>query len=781
MALTRSLKNMYEPVVDRAIKTGGWGETKIVHDPSVVTDALFQKAQLELGIANLQADFGLKAASIKGDLAMKSADINLRKDLALADMQFQRDMMTTSFAEQITAAAGGALSGYATAKNLGVSPVAGAIIGGGMAYGGAVAGRQQMSTTGGILNDMANASQIVAQQRKEKTMSDAWSTQMQRLNELNSKMTSRDAMSNPELAQQFHRERQMALADMYKTSVEGGMNPGQAAQWTQYMDELTSGKTQVQSTEEKTSAAFQRYMSSDKGPKATKQFQLESQAAWIEARIAKGESIPGSAMDSFMKLSGQQGLPAGQIEEQFDPKAADKNSDRNFQREMQEDRQAHQREMQGGKGSSSKGGKANLEGAFNDFLNSDMTPEDEKQFRVKAEAAMIAKNLNSGRPVDPRQIDEFVAKARGGEIVPDSRDVTPQVPQKKSISANQKVADKNQNVVPQLNKVASGQEEIQIGTPQGQVKSTAPAKQSKGASGSWEEEEKRSVGTKVKDFVLNIPGPMDFKEKTAGRKWDRMIHGDTPEAQEKIHQKKVAEARKEAEKEEQQGVEANRRIREEREARYPKVREERQVEVQHMDKAEAVIAELPEENQAQQNKKSGLMDKAQSVKNLDRIIEEVPDTAFVKLSRFAKEHGIGIKSPHLSVEAVDQLAEMLADDRGEEVFSDKEQALLTEYLHEIKNLSYADLLADSGARPPSIGQVNENLKSGNVINFNDGYREASQKLMLQARDVRERLEGATTRQDLEDDEFRKKKRWHDYQQSTRGARRVGPGRIESPF
>ncbi len=239
MALPPSLIAHTSPIVDKALETGARGTTVTKTDYGVIGDAMFKKAQLDMNIANLQMDFGLRTAQMKGDLALGTATLGVdaaykKQSLSLErekfDYQKQMDNESNdvSAGEKLMGMATGALSGAAAGAAF--SPagmVAGGVAGAGMAY---------MGAKNGGAKGMAQANQFTAAAASAiptiKSMNDA-RVYKDSLSSLNTKASSAQAvLNNPNVDDNFKETARKELYgirdEMTSASIKAGINPQQA-------------------------------------------------------------------------------------------------------------------------------------------------------------------------------------------------------------------------------------------------------------------------------------------------------------------------------------------------------------------------------------------------------------------------------------------------------------------------------------------------------------------------------------------------------------------------
>lgn len=171
MGVPSELLKQTNPIVEKALETGARGQTTTVTNYGVIGDALHKKAQLDLQIADLKGNFGLKAAEIQSNLKMREAEMSFQKAM-------YEDQNEASGFEQIL----GTLSGVATgaAGGFAVGGPTGAIVGGaiggattyaGYASGGRQGGQQAQQTIGNISNLAVGIKGFSDQRKKQDAVS----------------------------------------------------------------------------------------------------------------------------------------------------------------------------------------------------------------------------------------------------------------------------------------------------------------------------------------------------------------------------------------------------------------------------------------------------------------------------------------------------------------------------------------------------------------------------------------------------------------------------------
>lgn len=181
-----SLQRFTSPIVEKALETGARGRTVTKTDYGVIGDAMFKKAQLDMNIASLQSDFGVRSAEILGNLEMQKADIALKgselkmnAEMKAYEIKEAERANKASGTEQLLGSLSGAMSGAATGATLsGGNPYA---IAGGAALGGlsTYQGYQQDGRRGGVaaqtmLSNISTASATFKGAMDMKKSRDAW-------------------------------------------------------------------------------------------------------------------------------------------------------------------------------------------------------------------------------------------------------------------------------------------------------------------------------------------------------------------------------------------------------------------------------------------------------------------------------------------------------------------------------------------------------------------------------------------------------------------------------
>jgi hypothetical protein len=184
VGLPSELEAMYEPILKRADKIG-YGQTTTQDHPELLVNALTQKANLELGIAQLKTDTALKISDIqaRNSIAMSQLDLENKK------FEYMKEYNTPSFGERLMGVATGALEGFVAGNNFGGGSTTGKVVGAiaGASLSGASSGtRAGMENSMGMLNNVAQLSFTYKAQKDADAAKDATKTLMDQLRGLNS-------------------------------------------------------------------------------------------------------------------------------------------------------------------------------------------------------------------------------------------------------------------------------------------------------------------------------------------------------------------------------------------------------------------------------------------------------------------------------------------------------------------------------------------------------------------------------------------------------------------
>ncbi len=176
--------NFTSPIVENALKTGARGSTKTVTNYGVVGDAMFKKAQLDLGIAELKGGMAMQATQLMSGLEMDKAKLaqggiamRMDHDLKLRDMKMELEANEVGFFEGLMGTIGGAASGAMTGFMVGgpVGAVVGGVAGGAAtATGYATEGRKGGQAAQNMLGTVANAAGVIKGGIQAKKGEDAW-------------------------------------------------------------------------------------------------------------------------------------------------------------------------------------------------------------------------------------------------------------------------------------------------------------------------------------------------------------------------------------------------------------------------------------------------------------------------------------------------------------------------------------------------------------------------------------------------------------------------------
>lgn len=205
-----SMLKKADATVDHALETGGRSSTTINTDYGVIGDAFFKKAQLDMQIANLKADMGMRKAEMMSNLEIKKAELDLNaRQLQIntgfkaAELKALAADRKVGFMEQLTGALGGAASG-AMAGYSATGDAKGAMIGGAIGGGLTMMNYQQGGRRGGenaqrTLGHIADLSVQFKGMKDEQTQKDAWAGVLQTgkaiTDQLNSARTPQERMA----------------------------------------------------------------------------------------------------------------------------------------------------------------------------------------------------------------------------------------------------------------------------------------------------------------------------------------------------------------------------------------------------------------------------------------------------------------------------------------------------------------------------------------------------------------------------------------------------------
>lgn len=249
MGMPAKLLDFTSPVVETALKTGARGSTSTTTNYGVIGDAMFKKAQLDLGIANLQADIGIRSAGLLSGLEMQKASMNfdmakveMDQNMRLKEMKNEIEANEVGFFEALFQDIAGGVAGAATGFMVG-GPV-GAAIGGGIGFAGTAAsqaqgGRRAGQSTVQALGNIANGASMIkglSTQAKAEDAMKGWSDKAQWLSGM---------IGNPQVRPE-HQQQAMQQLDQHFGALGGelisaGYNPQQAAEAVQGMRGVYGG------------------------------------------------------------------------------------------------------------------------------------------------------------------------------------------------------------------------------------------------------------------------------------------------------------------------------------------------------------------------------------------------------------------------------------------------------------------------------------------------------------------------------------------------------------
>lgn len=681
MGVPQNLLNFTSPVVTQALKTGARGSTTTNTDYGVIGDAFFKKAQLELGIANLQADLGVKTAEIKSGLEMENAHLNLAKAQMLLDYDLKKKENDVGFFEglfgTLEGAASGAIAGTAIGGP-GAGTVIGAIAGGGAtAVGYAAEGKKGGEAARSMLGTVSKAAVAIKGFNQEQKSKDGWAGLMKTGAEIMSNMNRPG--QTPEQMQQNQVDWANHLAGVNSFQVTDlGMNPQQAAQGTQGY-----------------ASSLQGYDATDPKAKAN---------ADMARRSMEFAGIENPTRDDYKKFWADQSV-------NFHNATGEDMSQQYFSGMVESSHPGLGSMMQGRAGTSPARQAQTRDRQLNDPAQNPPTME------TPSVGDLTPSNPRSGRstqqPQNPNQQSgtiPILGASASGPVGTNYR--TPQ------ISGGVQMDDGGEITVADIQK--QGDET---------VKALQSQKKEEGIAD-------RSTHLEGLDWL--VP---DTETASGNKKIDEKI------AASKERTEKLIQLKQKSTTESVEGPEEIAQREQERAIRHPGVKEARSAERVELEKKAPVIDKMPEKDVAQRNTKKGLRDAVYAAGHLDEIMEKIPDDLYTRFSQFVKSEGVGIKSPHISADILDEVAKALVDTEAEEVFSDDERDLLNEWVSESYNLAYADSLMDAGSRGVSSDQMK--MSKTQMPGFGDDYRERSNKLRILMRGYGERIHDASESQNNE--------------------------------
>ncbi len=223
--------------VEKAMETGARGQTTTHTDYGVIGDAFFKKAQLDLQIADLHANMGMRKAETMSNLEIQKAKLNLDATslqidagFKAAEMKAMAEDRKVSFAEQlmgtIGGAASGAMAGYAATQspdtvgangqvikgNSGkTGAILGAMTGGGMTMmgyqgGGRRGGEAAQKTLGHISDLSVSYKGMRAEQQQQDAMSGVMKSGKAIMDQLNTAKTPQERLAAMQKMEGFYGE-----------------------------------------------------------------------------------------------------------------------------------------------------------------------------------------------------------------------------------------------------------------------------------------------------------------------------------------------------------------------------------------------------------------------------------------------------------------------------------------------------------------------------------------------------------------------------------------------
>ena len=235
MGIPTALSNFANPIVEKALETGARGQTVTATNYGVIGDAMFKKAQLDLGVAQLQSDAGMQKAQLLSGIEMNKASLKLQEGQIMGQAQMnaynikqQEKANNPSDIEKIMGSISGVASGAVTGFVLGgpAGAVAGGAIGGIATYAGYQSGgRQGGMAAQQMLGNIANATVSIKGLVQEKKSSDALSSIVKTGADLYA-ATQKPGTTEERYAAQQAFDAHVAAAP--QIMMQAGMNPQQA-------------------------------------------------------------------------------------------------------------------------------------------------------------------------------------------------------------------------------------------------------------------------------------------------------------------------------------------------------------------------------------------------------------------------------------------------------------------------------------------------------------------------------------------------------------------------
>jgi len=335
MALPQQLVDFTSPIVANALKTGARGKTVTTTDYGVIGDAMFKKAQMDLGIANLQGQLGMEAARLQGNLGMQQASLlsglemdksrmnfdmakhRIDTNLKLLDLKTQLRENEVGFFEglfgTIAGAAQGAIGGFIAGGPVG-AVIGGAAGGVATGVGYATEGRRGGEAAKQMLGTVTQGAGLIKQMSQQQQGQDAWQTWSDR-----AEVLSRFVNGGPDVSP----EQRMQAMQMLDNHMKNGMgvltndlkmNPQAAAETMQGVMGVYMGNgggsaggrsndwnmnTMRQAVEAK---ADSRFDDPTQSRQALKEFIAKSQKNYAMAHA--GKEMPDELLDAMIVDAG---------------------------------------------------------------------------------------------------------------------------------------------------------------------------------------------------------------------------------------------------------------------------------------------------------------------------------------------------------------------------------------------------------------------------------------------------------------------------------------------
>lgn len=669
MALSDELLGFTSPILDRAVKTGGWGTTTKKNDPSVVSDALFKKAQLDLGIANLQMDAGMHEMDSRMNVAMHALDNNI----TLQDMLNKERQNHVGFFEALVTDLAGAAEGAVTGFAVG-GPV-GAVVGGAAGFGLTAASQAESGRRGGqgamsALGTIAGAATTIKGFSDQAKSKDSWTSILQTAGGIVGKMNSGDSAQR----QEGNAEWAQLLNNAAQGQIQAGVNPQTAFEGVRkFSDAMMSGQ-----------------------PEGMDAMQAYNEFAGIQN--------PGR--DDF-KNFWDQSNKAGTEESPYhlvDPEAVNGLGD----------------SMGYG---SAKGTRMRPATPENGPVNNPT------QSPLPMEQPRFQRNAPQSKPLEIERLDSN-GNPTGQMITPtQGRSINQPAPSQTS-SVQGRSGGAANFPLPQINRPGLQIEALPAQAEQNLSRQGAETVKALNLNDQGGQAQGQTREQKLQEME-KLKKPMGF--------WDRGSQGMPWETDNASHNRKIDQAEKSMTEHDQAMSQApdelaldqklteirQGNMEEERAARNPGVKESRQQAYQELDSVRDQIKDLPTKDQPQRNTKRGLRMAVEASEQLNDVMDKVPDSLSLRMARFVKDKGIGIKSPHVSADILDEIADVGADSAYEKEFTPQERDIIQKFHKHKYDLAYADAAIDAG-RDVSSEKIRESMKQ--MPDYGDNYRTRSKKL-----------------------------------------------------